>query len=67
MVYYRVTEIKATAYRVTQELAEIGKPLTYDNVLGFTAYALGIEMDDNDDWPAELYHMFNRVWAELNN
>lgn len=67
MDYYRVTEIKATAYRVTQELAEIGKALTYDNVLEFTAYALGIEMDDNDDYPAELCHMFNRVWAELNN
>lgn len=66
MDYYRVTEIKATAYRVTQELAEIGKALTYDNVLEFTAYALGIEMDDNDDYPVELYHMFNNVWNDLN-
>lgn len=66
MDYYRATEIRATAYTAAQELAEIGKPLTYDNVLDITAYALGIEMDDNDDYPAELYRMFDNVWNDVN-
>ena len=66
MVYYRVTEIKATAYRATQELAEVGKALTYDNVLEVTAYALGIEVDDNDDYPVELYRKFDNVWNDIN-
>jgi hypothetical protein len=35
-------------------------------VLDITAIALGIEMDDNEEYPAELYRKFDRVWAELN-
>lgn len=66
MDYCRVAEIRATACKATQELAEIGKPLTYDNVLDITAYTLGIEMDDNDDYPVELYRMFDSVWNDVN-
>lgn len=60
------TKIRATAHRAIQDLAEVSKPLTYDNVLDLTAYTLGIEMDDNDEFPAELYRKFDRMWAELN-
>ena len=28
--------------------------------------SLGIEMDDDDEYPAELYRKFHKVWAELN-
>lgn len=60
------TEVRHMAYRAIKDLAEAGKPLTYDNVLELTAIALGIEMDDNEEYPAELYRKFDRVWAELN-
>lgn len=60
------TEIQANACWATQDLAEAGKPLTYDNVLDLTAMSLGIEMDDDDEYPAELYRKFHKVWAELN-
>ncbi|MDB6598552.1 hypothetical protein PMS25_06100 [Bifidobacterium longum] len=66
MVYYRDAEIRATAYKAVRELAEMGKVLTYDNVLDITAYTLGIEMDDNDDYPVELYRKFDNVWNDLN-
>lgn len=54
------------AYRAIKDLAEAGKPLTYDNVLDLTAMSLGIEMDDDDEYSAELYRKFHKVWAELN-
>lgn len=66
MVSYRDAEIRATAYKAVRELAEMGKVLTYDNVLDITAYTLGIEMDDNDDYPVELYRKFDNVWNDLN-
>lgn len=66
MVYYRDAEIRATAYKAVRELAEMGKVLTYDNVLDITAYTLGIEMDDNDDYQVELYRKFDNVWNDLN-
>jgi hypothetical protein len=66
MVYYRDAEIRATAYKAVRELAEMGKVLTYDNVLNITAYTLGIEMDDNEEYPAELYRKFDNVWNDLN-
>ena len=60
------TEIKAKAFRAAVDLATVCKPCTYDNVLDITAIALGIEMDENEEYPAELYRKFDRVWAELN-
>ena len=60
------TEIKTKAFRAAVDLATVCKPCTYDNVLDITAIALGIEMDDNEEYPAELYRKFARVWAELN-
>lgn len=60
------TEVRHMAYRAIKDLAEADKPLTYDNVLDLTAMPLGIEMDDNEEYPAELYRKFDRVWAELN-
>ena len=46
------TEIKAKAFRAAVDLATVCKPCTYDNVLDLTAIALGIEMDDNEEYPA---------------
>ena len=60
------TEIRANAYRAATDLAEARKPLTYDRVLDLTAMSLGIEMDDNEEYPAELYRKFDKVWDELN-
>lgn len=60
------TEIKAKAFRAAVDLATVCEPCTYDNVLDLTAMSLGIEMDDNEEYPAELYRKFDRVWAELN-
>lgn len=60
------TEVRHMAYRAIKDLTEVGKPLTYDNVLDLTAMSLGIEMDDNEECPAELYRKFDKVWAELN-
>lgn len=60
------TEIRANVYRATQDLAEANQPLTYDNVLDLTAYTLGIEMDVNGEYPADLYRKFDNVWTELN-
>ena len=47
-------------------MATVCKPCTYDNVLDITAIALGIEMDDNEEYPAELYRKFDNVWNDLN-
>ncbi len=60
------TEIRANAYRAAVDLATICKPCTYDDVLDLTAMSLGIEMDDNEEYPAELYRKFGRVWDDLN-
>ena len=60
------TEIKAKAFRAAVELATVCKPCTYDNVLDITAITLGDEMDENEQYPAELYGKFDRVGAELN-
>lgn len=60
------TEVRHVAYRAIKDLAEAGKPLTYDNVLDLTAMSLGIEMDDDDEYPAELYRKFHKVLADLN-
>ena len=60
------TEIKTKAFRAAVDLATVCTPCTYDTVLDLTAIALGIEMDDNEEYPAELYRKFDRVWAELN-
>ena len=60
------TEIRANAYRAATDLTEARKPPTYDRVLDLTAMALGIEMDDNEEYPAELYRKFGRVWDDLN-
>lgn len=60
------TEIKAKAFRAAVDLATVCEPCTYDNVLDLTAMSLGIEMDDNEEYPAELYRKFDRAWAELN-
>lgn len=48
------------------DLATVCKPCTYDNVLDLTAMSLGIEMDDNEEYPAELYRKFDNVWNDLN-
>lgn len=60
------TEIKAKAFRAAVDLATVCKPCTYDNVLDLTAMSLGIEMDDNEEYPAELYRKFDNVWNDLN-
>ena len=60
------TEIKAKAFRAAVALATVCKPCPYDNVLALTAMSLGIEMDDNEESPAELYRKFDNVWNDLN-
>ena len=67
------TEIKAKAFRAAVDLATVCKPCTYDNVLDLTAMSLGIEMDDNEEYPAECFasmfvrqvrQCFSAVWAD---
>lgn len=60
------TEVRHMAYRAIKDLAQTERPLSYDNIIELTAYSLGIEMDDNEEYPAELYRKFDNVWNDLN-
>lgn len=59
-------EVRRMTYKAINDLVQAEMPPSYDSVLELTAYALGIKMDDNEEYPAELYRKFDRVWAELN-
>lgn len=60
------TEVRHMAYRAIKDLAQTERPLSYDNIIELTAYSLGIEMNEKDEFSAELYRKFDRVWDELN-
>lgn len=60
------TEIRTQAYKAIKALTKADMRLTYFNVLTFTADGMGIEADDNDDYPEDYEQAFDKVWAVMN-
>lgn len=60
------TEVRAQIFKAMNVLAEADMRLTYFNVLTFTADGMGIEADDNDDYPEDYEQAFDKVWDVLN-
>lgn len=60
------TELRSQAFKAMNILAKADMRMTYVNVLCFTADGLGIEADEEDEYPEDYYRAFDKLWAALN-